>query len=99
MEINKKLSDGAVVLEAEGEITASEEGIFASAVNEAMAQTSKIVFDFEKVPYISSAGLRVLVNAKKQLDLSGGTMSVINASKEVREVFEITGFSDIFGLQ
>jgi anti-sigma B factor antagonist len=100
MEINKKFSaGGGVTLEVSGKLTASEEEAFSSEVNDVIAGTDKLVLDFEGVPYISSSGLRTLVSAKKQLDAKGGTMSVINVSKDVRDVFEITGLSDLFGLQ
>ncbi|MDR3112990.1 MAG: STAS domain-containing protein [Endomicrobium sp.] len=100
MEINKKLSDGGTVtLEVKGKLTASEEAAFVVEINEAIAQASGLIFDFEKVPYISSSGLRALVSAKKQLDAKGAPMSVINVSKDVKDVFEITGLSDLFELQ
>jgi len=55
---------------------------------------TELVFDFAKVDYISSAGLRVLVRAKKRLP--GGRLIVAHATKIVREVFDVVGFADAF---
>ena len=54
----------------------------------------ELVFDLVQVDYISSAGLRVLLSAQKRM--AGKTMKIVNAQPAVREVFDITGFSDIF---
>ena len=57
-----------------------------------------LVFDFEKLEYISSAGLRVMLSAQKIMNKQG-EMSIKNASDDVLEVFEITGFIDITNIQ
>ena len=57
-----------------------------------------LVFDFEKLEYISSAGLRVMLSAQKIMNKQG-EMSIKNASDDVLEVFEITGFIDIINIQ
>ena len=55
----------------------------------------KLVFDFSELEYISSAGLRVLLAAVKEMDARGGELFVKNLRPEVMEVFEVTGFADI----
>ena len=50
-----------------------------------------LTIDFDKTDYITSAGLRVLLIARKKL--TDDTMRIINVSKSVAEVFEVTGFS------
>lgn len=54
----------------------------------------ELVFDLAKIDYISSAGLRVLLSAQKRM--AGKKMLIVNACPSVKEVFDITGFSDIF---
>ena len=54
------------------------------------------MLDFEKLEYISSAGLRCLLHFKNDIEKFGGTVKIINVIDEVKEVFDITGFSDIF---
>lgn len=55
----------------------------------------KVVFDFEEVEYISSAGLRVLLTAKKKI----GDVTVKNVSPAVVEIFEVTGFDDLLNIE
>jgi len=54
----------------------------------------ELVFDLGAVDYISSAGLRVLLSAQKKM--AGKSMVIVHAKPAVKEVFDITGFSDIF---
>ncbi|MDR1695950.1 MAG: STAS domain-containing protein [Endomicrobium sp.] len=99
MEFTKKGSgNGGITLGIKGRITAVEEEELGSAVNAAISEADNIKLDFKDVDYLSSAGLRVLVSAKKQVDAKGGTIVILNASKDVREVFEMTGLSDLFGM-
>ena len=58
----------------------------------------KLTFDMEKLEYISSAGLRVLLSAQKKMSKKGG-MVVKNVSEEVMEIFEVTGFADILVIE
>mgnify|MGYP000676568293 CR=1 FL=1 len=69
-----------------------------SAVQEVIGSCRKLVFDFAGVDYISSAGLRVLLMAKKKLG-SAVEVSVINANDVVKEIFDISGFSKILRVQ
>ena len=55
-----------------------------------------IVLDCEKLAYISSAGLRVLLSAQKT---TKGAMKLINVCELVMEVFEMTGFADILVIE
>jgi anti-sigma B factor antagonist len=58
--------------------------------------TGSIVIDCEKLSYISSAGLRVLLAAQKR---TKGAMKLINVCELVMEVFEMTGFADILVIE
>ena len=61
--------------------------------------TKKIIFDFEKLDYISSAGLRVLLTCQKKMNNISGTMIIKNVKEEIQEVFDMTGFSDILTIE
>lgn len=54
-----------------------------------------LLFDFTELDYISSAGLRVILMAQKKVNQSGKKMEITGVRDTVREVFEITGFSEI----
>ena len=55
--------------------------------------TSALTFDCERLVYISSAGLRVLLTAHKRMK---GAMKLTNVNELVMEVLEMTGFADIW---
>lgn len=58
----------------------------------------KILLDLKELVYISSAGLRVLLIAAKQLKEHGGELRISNLNNMVQDVFEISGFSKIFNV-
>jgi len=58
---------------------------------------TELVFDVAGLEYVSSAGLRLFLSAHKRMIKQGG-MTISGARPVVREVFDITGFSDIFTL-
>ena len=69
-----------------------------SELKPALKGVSSLVFDFKGLEYISSAGLRVLLSAHKIM-LNQGTMVVRNASEEIMEIFDVTGFSDVLNIE
>ena len=58
----------------------------------------KLIFDFQGLEYISSAGLRVLLSAQKIMNKQG-SMVIKNVSEEISEIFEVTGFVDILTIE
>lgn len=65
-------------------------------ISDAIAQgETRVLVDFAKTDYISSAGLRVLLKATKQLKQAGGAFGLCNASEPIREVLDISGFATI----
>ena len=59
---------------------------------------TELRMDFEKLDYISSAGLRVLLSAQKQMNKQG-TMTLHHVNQTILEIFEVTGFSDILTVE
>ena len=59
----------------------------------------KLIMDCRAMEYISSAGLRVVLMAHKNITAKGGLFVVRNLSKEVRSVFDMTGFSRILTIE
>ncbi len=56
---------------------------------------TKLVVNFERLDYISSAGLRVLLKAAKQLKGNSGELRICSLNEVVQEVFDISGFTTI----
>ena len=63
-----------------------------------MDSATELILDFSRLDYISSAGLRVLLFAHKAMNRKGG-MKVTHANEMVKEVFDVTGFSDILTIE
>ena len=59
---------------------------------------TKVVLDLQNVPYMSSAGLRLLLTAHKTMMSSGGELALANVQPSVKEVLDITGFSNILNI-
>ena len=57
---------------------------------------SSIIVDFEKLDYISSAGLSVLLKTQKRLKNQGDQLRLRNMNKHIREIFKYAGFDIIF---
>jgi len=56
---------------------------------------TELTLDFKEVEYISSMGLRVLLQAKKTMKANGVRLTIINMRESVREIFEMTGFLNL----
>ncbi len=67
--------------------------VIANAI--AQGESRIILVDFARTAYLSSAGLRVLLKATKQLKQVGGAFALCNANEQILEVLEISGFSTI----
>ena len=57
-----------------------------------------LTLDMEKLDYISSAGLRVILKTQKTLEKKSG-LKLIHVPEAVKEVFDITGFSDFLTIE
>lgn len=85
--------NGLIIVEST--TTAPELDVFAE---KELADTQELVLDFADLEYISSAGLRVLLKLQKVMNKKG-SMKLIHVGDVVKEVFEITGFTDILTIE
>lgn len=94
--IQEKVNDVAIV-EIKGRLdvtTASDlEQVFTKLLSE---NQNKVLVECRELEYISSAGLRVLLNAAKQYNKVSGQIVLAGLSQNVKQVFEISGFTSIF---
>lgn len=96
MQITVANDQHVATISVEGSLNTNTAPDLERAVEGAFESASSVVFDLGRLDYISSAGLRVLMVAYKRATAAGGTVRVNGASEEVQEVFEITGFTDLF---
>lgn len=89
-----EVKDGVLTLFPTGHVNSKNAAEFERDVMASLesAPGVRVVFDVDKLEYISSAGLRVLLKAMKR---AKGTLKVINATSDVYDIFQITGFSEL----
>lgn len=94
MEIIKNREGAALLLSMVGRLDTTTAPMLESALKEELEGVEDLRLDFAKLEYVSSAGLRVLLAAQKAMN-TRGTMVIENVCEDIKEVFDITGFSDI----
>ena len=98
MTISKKLDGDKLIIALEGRLDTVSAPDLEKEAQKSLDGVKELIFDFEKLEYISSAGLRVLLTIQKMMS-DKGTMKVTNANDIVKEVFEVTGFGDIITIE
>ncbi|MBP3718950.1 MAG: STAS domain-containing protein [Eubacterium sp.] len=98
LNVDKDLQGDTLTVSLDGRLDTTTSPDFEAELKSNLDGVKNLVFDFEKLEYISSAGLRVMLSAQKIMNKQG-EMSIKNASDDVLEVFEITGFIDIINIQ
>ena len=98
MKIIKTKNENAMTIAVEGRIDTTTAPELEAELKASLDGVSELVLDFEKLDYISSAGLRVLLSAQKVM-IKQGEMKVIHVNETVMEIFEVTGFSDILTIE
>lgn len=98
MTINKDLRGTELIISLEGRLDTITAPELEKELNASLNGVQALTFDFDKLEYISSAGLRVLLAAQKCMNKQG-TMVVKNVNETISEIFEVTGFNDILTIQ
>ena len=99
MNITKNMNGGVLEIAAEGRLDTGTAPQMENELKSSIENADSVVFDFAKLDYISSAGLRVLLSANKEMLKKGKKpVKIINANEIVKEVFDVTGFSDILDI-
>lgn len=94
MTINKELEGTKLTIDLEGRLDTTTSPSLETELKQGLDGITELIFNFEKLEYISSAGLRILLAAQKVMNKQG-SMVVKNVNEVIGEVFEVTGFSDI----
>ena len=98
LNVEKKFENGALFAALEGELDTLTSPDFEAELEPLLAEATSLTLDFEKLEYISSAGLRVLLSAQKTMD-GQGTMKVTHVADIILEIFDVTGFTDILTIE
>ena len=95
MTINVERDFELVALEITGRLDTTTAPNLEAVINELSEDTKELVFDMSGVEYISSAGIRVLLGAYKKINSTQGKIRIEKVNDMVREVFEMTGLSEM----
>ena len=98
MEIIKNTNGNELNIALLGRLDTTTAPQLEEVIKNELEGVSALSLDFEKLEYISSAGLRVLLAAQKTMNKQG-EMVIKNPNDDIKEVFDITGFSDILTIE
>ena len=97
IKLAKRPPDGAE-LRLEGRLDTNSATSAKDAFLKVAGEYAKITLDFTSLTYVSSAGLRAILTLQKQVNRTGGSLTLTNVSPAVMEVFEMTGFSGVLNI-
>lgn len=100
MEINKVLDGNKLIIELSGQLNTTTSPSLDEEINTSVTNDiTDLVFDFKDLTYVSSAGLRVILISHQKMTGKGGTFTIINVCDDIKEVFNMTGFSTILNIE
>lgn len=98
MTFKRTVKDGKIILALNGILDFNAASETNMEIKKCIAETDDLTLDFKEVDYVSSAGLRVLLQVKEAME-EKGRLTLINVNDELMDVFDITGFLGILDIQ
>lgn len=98
MDITEQKKDRMLTLSLVGRLDTATAPELEQRLKEKLDGVTDLILDFNRLVYLSSAGLRVILAAQKQMNQQG-SMLVRHVNETVMEVFEVTGFVDILTIE
>ncbi|GBU20848.1 anti-sigma F factor antagonist [Fibrobacteres bacterium R8-0-B4] len=98
METAKSQCGGKVTFTLSGRLDANASPDFQAELIPTFNEASFVELDLTALTYVSSAGLRVLLLGEKTAKSKGAVMSLRNVSQDIKEIFDMTGFSGILNI-
>lgn len=98
LRISKTSENNIGRIELDGELDTLSAVDFQKEIEGFMDDIDELTIDMDKLTYITSAGLRVLLIIAQTMDEKGG-LKVINVCSDVMDVFEVTGFEEVLNIQ
>lgn len=99
MKITETKTEDFIQLSVEGRVDTTTSPELQQMILAAFQKGNYVILDFEKVDYVSSAGLRALLLGEKTAKSKGGRMVLRNVQRSVNEVFHMSGFSSILTIE
>lgn len=98
LNINKKIENGKAVFYLEGRLDMVTAPMLAEELSGSLDGVKELTLDFEKLNYISSAGIRVLLTGQDALG-EQGEMKLIHVSEMIRGILEMTGITTLMPVE
>jgi len=98
MEINKIQEGNKLTIALDGRLDTITSQQLEKELRTSINNITELIFDFEKLTYITSAGLRVLSVAQKVMNKQG-SLVIRNSQPDVKEVFEVTGLTAVMNIE
>lgn len=94
MIITKEMENDTLILKLSGKLYTPTASLLQNEVDQILTSgnVGDVVFDFARIDFLASSGLRVLLAAQKQITLAGGNLTLRNVTPAILNVLEITGF-------
>ena len=99
LELKTKSEGNIVTVALNGELNTLTAPELKALLEEKLAETDFLRLDFEGCDFVSSAGLRVLLNTFKSMKAKKGTMIFLNVGPTFSEVLNITGLDGVFDVK
>lgn len=97
MEISEKKLDNCTIVSIAGRLDTTNYGLLEKHLMDLIAnQQDRIIVECGKMEYVSSSGLRILLMALKKITQTKGKFVLCGLQDNIREIFEISGFTNIF---
>ena len=98
LNIDKSIENGKALFALVGRLDTTTAPELEKELKSSLDGVKELTLDFAGLDYISSAGLRVLLSAQKIMNRQG-SMTIMHVNEVIREVFDVTGFSDILTIE
>ena len=98
MEIIKTLEGNTLTIALTEKLDTNSAPELEEVLSKSLDGVEKLIFDFKKLNYLSSAGLRVLLNAQKEMSKKG-QMIIRHVNDVIMDIFDMTGFSTILTIE
>lgn len=99
MTVTTDIENKKMTAAIDGRLNTSTSPELESKLKDIPAGITELNLDLKDTEYVSSAGLRIILSLHKRMTKSSGTLYISNVNESVKEIFDITGFSDILDIR
>lgn len=99
MNLTKEYNEKDLTVKVEGRIDTITAPEFQKEIESEFGKFDSLTLDFEKLNYVSSAGLRILIMIEKKLNPEGISFTLVNLNETIEEIITISGFDKILNIK